>query len=71
MGWRMLNDDFRFTKLTGSNERELLDLKNDVLKIVENMDKLKQDIINLNAKVKIQHREDMLIIEDLIKKVEM
>jgi hypothetical protein len=67
----MLNDDFRFTELTGATEDEVLNLKNDVLKLVENMDKLKQDIINLNAKVKIQHREDMLIIEDLIKKVEI
>jgi len=62
-------DEFRFNKLNGNIKDEVLDLKNDVLKLCDNMDDVKQRIINLNAKIKFNNRETLLIIEDLMEKV--
>ena len=64
-----VNDVFVFTELKKEHEQEILDLKNDVLKLVEEMDKVQQQTINLNAKIKFNHRETCLMIEDLYEKI--
>ena len=45
------DSDFKFTVLTSSIEQEVLDLKNDVLKLVENLDLIRQSVANLNHKL--------------------
>jgi hypothetical protein len=45
------SDDFKFTVLTNSIEQEVLDLKNDVLKLVESVDLIRQSTVNLNHKL--------------------
>jgi len=47
----MKDSDFKFTVLTNSIEDEVLDLKNDVLKLVESVDLIRQSTVNLNHKL--------------------
>ena len=58
------DDDFKFTSLKRPVKEELLDLKNDVLQIVETLDLLHQSIVNLNHKLDA----GMKVLEDRINK---
>ena len=55
--------DHVFTELNQPLKDEIIALKNDVLKLVENMDRLEQLILNLNHKVKFQINEILICLE--------
>ena len=57
------DDDFKFTELKKSSDKEILDLKNDVLKLCDNLDLLTQSVTNLNHKVETKLEYQMKFIE--------
>ena len=57
--------DHVFTELNKPLEDEIIALKNDVLKLVENVDRLEQLILNLNYKVKRDHEKFRFQINEI------
>ena len=57
--------DHVFTELNKPLEDEIIALKNDVLKLVENVDILEQLILNLNYKVKRDHEKFRFQINEI------
>ena len=57
--------DHVFTELNKPLEDEIIALKNDVLKLVENTDRLEQLILNLNYKVKRDHEKFRFQINEI------
>jgi len=53
--------------LTKQEQEFLNNIKHDTLKLINKVDKLEQQIINLNAKHKFEINEIMLIIEKLVR----
>ena len=64
MDSKSYNEDFKFRSLKRPVKEELLDLKNDVLQIVETLDLLHQSIVNLNHKLDTRVK----VLEDRINK---
>ena len=58
--------DHEFTELNKPLQDEILALKNDVLKLVENMDRLEQLILNLNHRVKREHEKFRFEINEIL-----
>ena len=58
-----ISSEFKFSQLTKPLDSEILDLKNDVLKLCDKMDAVEQGLINLNHKMKTKLDYQMKFIE--------
>ena len=62
-----ISSEFKFSQLNKPLDSEVLDLKNDVLKLCDKMDTVEQGLINLNHKLKTKLDYQMKFIEKINK----